>query len=181
MDLDGMFALFAARGQQSYGESISQLDHALQSGQLAEQEAAPDTLVAAAVLHDIGHLLHRDTQAAYDAAVDDHHERLAAKALARLFGPEVVEPVRLHVPAKRYLCLRAPGYRAALSETSQMSLRLQGGVMTEAEALAFAAGPHAEAALRLRRWDDAAKVPGLATPDLTHFRAIAERCLRPQG
>lgn len=177
VELDRLFALFAARGHECYGESVSQVEHALQSGLLAEEEGAGPALVTAAVLHDIGHLLHRDTQASYDRQRDDRHEIAAARALARIFGPEAVEPVRLHVAAKRWLCLREPGYRDALAPVSQMSLRLQGGPMTEAEARSFEAGPHAEAALRLRRWDERAKAPKRPTPDLAHYRAIAARCL----
>ncbi|MEQ8344179.1 MAG: hypothetical protein RIB84_09110 [Sneathiellaceae bacterium] len=180
MNLDDAFALYDARGQESYGEAITQLAHALQSGLQAEQAGAPPALVTAAVLHDIGHLLHRDSRAAHDNAVDDRHELIAGKALAALFGSEVVGPVRLHVQAKRYLCHAEPGYRQALSETSQISLRLQGGPMAADEAALFRRSPHFDAALHLRRWDDAAKVPGLATPDLSHYRAIAAGCLAPQ-
>ena len=177
MNLDQAFALFEARGQESYGEAITQLAHALQSGLQAEQAGASAELVTAAVLHDIGHLLHRDTQAAYDSATDDRHEAIAAKALAPLFGPEVVEPVRLHVQAKRYLCQAEPGYHDALSETSKKPLRLQGGPMTAEEAAVFRRSPHFDAALQLRRWDEAAKVPHLPTPDLAHYHAIARTCL----
>lgn len=179
MSLDPVFALFDARGHESYGESISQLEHALQCGQCAERDGAGAALITAAVLHDVGHLLHRDTAAAYAAGDDDHHEAIAAKVLVRHFGPAVVEPVRLHVAAKRYLCRVEPGYHDGLSETSRMSLGLQGGPMSAAEAEAFAAGPHADAAVRLRRWDDEAKVPGLRTPPLDHYRLIAESCALP--
>jgi phosphonate degradation associated HDIG domain protein len=181
MSLDQIFALFDARGAESYGEAITQLEHALQSGQCAEAEAAGDALVTAAVLHDVGHLLHRDTQASYDRGADDRHEALAAKHLARFFGPEVVEPVRLHVAAKRYLCFADPAYHAGLSPTSQMSLRLQGGPMDAEEAAAFRTDPHFDAAIRLRRWDEAAKVPGAVTPDLAHYRRVAERCARTEA
>lgn len=176
MSLDSIFALFDVRGQESYGESITQLEHALQCGQCAERDGADAELITAAVLHDVGHLLHRDTAAAYAAGTDDCHETIAAKYLARYFAPWVTEPVRLHVAAKRYLCHVEPGYFDELSETSRLSLGLQGGPMSAAEAEVFAAGPHAEAAVRLRRWDDEGKVPGLATPPLDHYRRIAERC-----
>ncbi|OAB55852.1 hypothetical protein AY600_20040 [Phormidium willei BDU 130791] len=181
MDLDRVFALYDARGDERYGEAITQREHALQCGLCAEAEDAGDALVTAAVLHDVGHLLHRDTQASYDRGADDRHEALAAKALAGLFGPEVVEPIRLHVAAKRYLCFADPAYHAGLSPTSQMSLRLQGGPMSAEEAAAFRAEPGAEAAVRLRRWDEAGKVPGRQTPGLAHYRRIAERCVLSQG
>lgn len=177
VELDRLLALYAARGHESYGESVSQIEHALQCGLLAEEEGAAPELVTAAVLHDAGHLLHRDSRGSHDRQVDDRHEAIAARFLGRLFGPEVVEPVRLHVAAKRWFCLREPGYRETLSAASQISLRLQGGPMTEAEACRFEAEPHARAALRLRRWDEAAKRPGWNTPSLAHYRAVALRCL----
>ncbi|SME88485.1 phosphonate degradation operons associated HDIG domain protein [Tistlia consotensis] len=179
MDIETLFGLFDAKGAESYGESVTQIEHALQCAHLAEAEGASGALVTAALLHDVGHLLHRDTRAAYERAVDDRHEALAAKALAGLFGPEVCEPIRLHVDAKRYLCLREPGYFGSLSPTSVMTLRLQGGPMDAAEADAFERDPHFEDAVRLRRWDEGGKVPDRATPALAHFRAIAERCLAP--
>lgn len=164
-------ALFQQRGREAYGEAVSQLDHALQSALLAQDAGAPRSLVLAALLHDIGHLLHIDSQAAQDAGRDDCHERLGAKWLQARFGLDVAEPVRLHVAAKRYLCLREPGYWDALSDASKQSLVVQGGPMDEAEAREFECLPYAEQAVRLRRWDEEAKVPDLATPSLQEFLA----------
>ncbi len=162
-------AAFARRGHEAYGEGVSQLEHALQAARLAEAEGADATLVAAALLHDIGHMLHDLPEDIAERGVDAGHERLASAWLSRFFGPAVCEPVRLHVDAKRYLCAVEPGYHDRLSEASRLSLRLQGGPLGPAEAASFAAHPHAEAAVLVRRWDDAAKVAGLATPDLAHF------------
>ncbi len=107
------------------------------------------------------------------------HEEVGARWLAPFFGPEVIEPIRLHVPAKRYLCFAEAAYRASLSAASLASLRFQGGPFTPEEAERFRRGPHAEAALALRRWDEAAKVPGLATPSLAHFRPCLAAVLLP--
>jgi len=161
--------LLGQRGSGAYfGEAVTQREHALQSAYLAQQENASDALVAAALLHDIGHILGPGDDLL--PVTDDRHEEAAAAWLARFFLPEVTEPIRLHVPAKRYLCAAEPEYRSRLSEASQHSLRLQGGPMSADERSSFDESPHADAARRLRRWDDAAKIPGLWTPDLENYR-----------
>ena len=168
--------MFDASGTLRYGEHVNQIEHALQCAMLAQQAGASDELVVAALLHDVGHLLHRDARGALLAGVDDVHENLGAKYLAKWFGPAVCQPIALHVQAKRFLCHREPGYHDLLSPVSQRTLALQGGPMSEAQALEFEAGKHAFAAVQLRRWDDEAKVAGLTTPPLAHFMAMAEKC-----
>jgi gamma-butyrobetaine dioxygenase len=163
--------LLNQRGSGAYlGESVTQREHALQSALLAESAGAAAPLIVAALLHDIGHILGPGDDGL--PPDDDEHESAAARWLARWFPTEVTEPIRLHVAAKRYLCAVAPGYLERLSPASQHSLRLQGGVFTLDEATAFAAGLHAEAARQLRQWDDAAKIPGLPTPDPEHYRPL---------
>lgn len=161
---------FRRRGGESYGEGVTQLEHALQAGWLAEQAGAAPTLVAAALLHDIGHMLHDLPEDVAEQGIDAQHESLGSAWLSQHFGPAVSEPVRLHVEAKRYLAAREPGYFERLSDASKLSLRLQGGPLDPTAARRFAAEPYAEAATRLRRWDEAAKIVGFATPDLAHFR-----------
>lgn len=170
--------LFDTRGTLVYGEAVNQIEHALQCGTLAEQDGAAPSLVLAAWLHDIGHMQHRDAAAAVAEGADDVHEALGAKFLARWFGPEVAEPVRLHVDAKRYRCTREPGYRDRLSPLSKRTLEIQGGPMTEAEALAFERTLFHAEAVRLRRWDDVGKQPGMATHSHAHFLAMAAGCVR---
>lgn len=167
--LDAIAALFARRGAESYGEGISQLEHALQAAACAERDGAGPAMVTAALLHDVGHLLHDLPEDIADQGVDTEHEKLASVWLSQYFGPEVSEPVRLHVDAKRYLCTAEAGYWDLLSDASKLSLQLQGGPLSQAQAERFAAGAFAADAVRLRRWDDEAKVVGLATPDLQHF------------
>lgn len=157
-------------GDSQYGgEAVTQLEHGLQAAALAEAGHAPAELIAAALLHDIGHLLHDLPDDAPELGTDDHHETSAGRYLARLFPPAVCEPVRLHVAAKRYLCATDPAYQAALSRPSQVSLALQGGAMTAGEVDEFRRHPFYDDAVRLRKWDDEAKVPGLTTPPLEHF------------
>ena len=165
--------LFRQKGHSEYGgEPVTQLEHGLQAAALAIRDGADDSLIAAALLHDVGHLLHDLPDDAPDHGVDDIHEQIGAEWLAARFTPEVAEPVRLHVPAKRYLCAVDSWYYSRLSESSKTSLALQGGPMTESEAQLFEHNPHYGAAVRLRRWDDEAKVPGAPTPtldDLAHL------------
>ena len=170
--------LFDERGDSGYGgEAVSQRQHALQAAHLARQSGASPALIAAALLHDIGHLLHDLPNDAPESGIDDHHEGLAARWLAQVFGAEVVEPVRLHVAAKRYLCAVEPSYRDHLSEPSQVSLALQGGPMSPEEVERFRSCPHHLAAISLRRWDDEAKDPHLQVPELETYLPILEAAL----
>lgn len=162
--------IFDHRGAEWYGgEAVSQVEHALQSAALAEGEAAPPSLIVAALLHDVGHLLHDLPEDVANHGVDDRHESLAAGWLKSRFVRPVVEAVGMHVTAKRYLCAVDPQYLGQLSPASEKSLRLQGGPMSKAEVQQFEQHASFRDAVRLRRWDDAAKVPGAPTPSLEHF------------
>jgi predicted HD phosphohydrolase len=132
--------------------------------------------VAAALLHDLGHVLNLQGETPTARGIDDQHQYYAIPFLRALFPPAVIEAIRLHVDAKRALCALEPEYYEALSEDSKRSLTLQGGVFSRAEADAFTAKPFAADAVRVRRWDDCAKIPGHATPPLSHYLAIASRC-----
>ena len=176
--VDLILVLFHEFGDTAYlGEPVSQTEHALQAAWAAEQAGAPSAVIAAALLHDVGHLLHDLPEDCALRGIDDAHEVRGARWLTRHFGPEVTEPVRLHVPAKRYLCTTEPDYRGQLSEASLLSLKLQGGPFTPDEVLEFRRNPHAETAVALRRYDERAKVPGLPTPGLEHFRPHLEAAL----
>lgn len=165
-----IFGLFARRGNCHYGETVTQLDHALQTAHNARTAGEPEALVAAALLHDIGHLVHDEGEDAADRAIDLRHQQIGAEWLAQGFGPELTEPVRLHVEAKRYLAACEPGYVEGLSRASIDSLRLQGGPMTEAEANAFLGTEYCDAAIRLRQYDDLGKIDGAQIPRLATYR-----------
>lgn len=184
-ETDGVEAVLAPlveRGDERYlGEAVTQRAHMLQTAAVGLAEGAPDELVVAALLHDVGHLVDPAAVEALEHGRDAAHEEVGARWLARWFGPEVTEPVRLHVAAKRVLAAEDPAYRAALSPASTRSLALQGGPMTEAEAAAFRARPHAEAALRLRRWDDHGKDPSLSVPGLDAHRDRVRAVLAAHG
>jgi phosphonate degradation associated HDIG domain protein len=171
--------LFALHGHTRYDgereEPVSALAHALQCAQLAEWAEAPAPLVAAALLHDIGHFIAPREGA---DAIDDVHELRALGLLAASFGPEVIEPVRLHVQAKRYLVAVDVQYLDGLSAASRHTLSLQGGAMGEDERRWFEALPHSGEAVALRRWDDLAKHPARATPSLAYFLDIVESVRR---
>lgn len=176
--VDQIFELFAQGGRAAYfGEEVSQLEHALQCAFHASAAGARPYLVAAALLHDVGHLLHGLGEDIAVRGVDARHEEGGADWLERHFGPEVTVPIRLHVPAKRYLCAVDPTYVRGLSPASQLSLQRQGGPFTAEEARAFEDFPEHADAVALRRWDDAAKVPGLDVPDLESYRSILEACV----
>ena len=177
--IEEILGLYRRKGNREYeGEGVSQLEHALQSAQLAEQAGAARELVCAALLHDVGHLLNDRGGTPTLRGIDDLHQYVALPLLRPHFTESVLGPIRLHVDAKRYLCATRPGYHDQLSEDSKRSLQLQGGVFSAAEAERFISQPHAAEGVRVRLWDDAAKVPGAATPDLAHFeRFLREACL----
>lgn len=167
--------VFATRGKEQYGgEAVNQLEHALQCAHLAELAGETPETVAAALLHDIGHLLAPEGRAADSAGRDDLHQYVALPFLRALLPPAVLEPVRLHVDAKRYLCTMEPGYWETLSPASRHSLELQGGAYSVDDAVQFATQPFVLEAIRLRRYDDAAKVAGRASPALEHFVTTLE-------
>ena len=171
--------LFRDHGAQRYDgtrrESVSALAHALQCAQLAEWAGAAPPLVAAALLHDVGHFM---VDEVLDDTTDDVHELRALPWLREYFGRDVTEPVRLHVQAKRYLVATDPDYAATLSAASVQSLILQGGAMSPRDASVFIRLPHAADAVALRRWDDLAKIPDRATPSLDYYLALADEVCR---
>jgi gamma-butyrobetaine dioxygenase len=175
--LDEVLALYERWGPERYDEEVTQLEHALQTAALAEAEGAPDPLVAAALLHDVGHLFEL-AAGRFRTDVDRRHEDAGADWLADLLPPEVTDPIALHVLAKRHLCAVDGAYAAALSPGSVASLARQGGPLGPTEAAAFAARPGAEAAIALRRWDDRGKVLDLDVGDLDRHRALLERVRR---
>jgi phosphonate degradation associated HDIG domain protein len=167
--------LIAKRGAAAYhGEAVSQEEHALQAAELAEREGSQNSLVVAALLHDIGHLLDGQNEDLAELGVDGRHEEAACAWLERHFPPEVTEPIRLHVAAKRYLCAVESKYQAGLSPASRMSLELQGGPMTSEEVADFEGNEFFQEAVRLRYWDDAAKILGLAVPGAVYYRKRIE-------
>lgn len=171
--VEAIVDLLVQAGARRYGmEAVSQLDHALQCAMHAERSGADAALVVAALLHDIGHLVGDGDEGLAESGIDAAHERIAADWLAQHFPPAVVEPVRLHVDAKRYLCRAEPAYWATLSPASQTSLEVQGGIYSADAAATFIARPFARDAVLLRRWDDAAKSPRLKTPDIAHYRPM---------
>jgi phosphonate degradation associated HDIG domain protein len=170
--------LFARHGAEQYsGEPVSQLEHALQTAHFAEQSEASDALVTASLLHDLGHLLNHQGETPTLRGIDDTHQYFALPFLRGLFADAVLDAIKLHVDAKRYLCRVDAEYHDRLSDDSKRSLALQGGVFDGAAAAAFIAQPGADDAVRLRRWDDLAKRADLATPPLAHFLDRAAACV----
>jgi gamma-butyrobetaine dioxygenase len=164
--------LFAGPGARDHlGEPVPIGEHMLQAGALAEEAGAEGALVAAALLHDIGHLLGEDED-------EDRHGESGARWLSQWFGAAVTEPVRLHVPAKRYLCAADADYFGLLSAESVRTLSLQGGPMTAGEVAAFEALPFSRDAVAVRRWDDRAKDTVVTPPRFAHFAPLLAALVR---
>ena len=173
---DALLALYRERGGERYDEVVTQIQHGLQAAMLAERAGASESLVAAALLHDIGHLLDR---APGEVADDDlRHEAAGAHYLDRWFGRDVTRPIALHVAAKRYLCAVDDEYHGGLSPASVHSLELQGGPFTEAQLDAFETTSGWQDAVRLRRWDDEAKQTGVRTRALGDYRDLLTGLVR---
>lgn len=176
--VDEIAALFAGQGAQDYlGEAVTQAEHMCQAGMLAQAAGAPDELVAAALLHDVGHFHGAVTGDELMEGTDNRHSVSGSDWLGRWFGPAVTEPVRLHVAAKRYLCAVEPSYYAQLSPASVFTLSVQGGPMNPEQVREFEAQPYHTDAVALRRWDDQAKDATVQTPGFDHFRPLLEGLL----
>ncbi|MCY4568258.1 MAG: HD domain-containing protein [Candidatus Poribacteria bacterium] len=173
-----LFSYMEKRGQSFYDEVVTQLEHALQCAALAQQNGASATLITGALLHDVGHIIldeHNADKAFLDT--DLTHEEVGAQYMEPFFSDAVTTPIRLHVPAKRYLCTTDTSYHDGLSEASKKSFIVQGGVMSDEEREAFEKIPHFQEGVTLRRWDDLAKVKGLETAELETYRDIVQQCL----
>ncbi len=172
-NLETVLHILQSLGHEQYGgEPVSQLEHALQCASLAQDQGADPELITACLFHDLGHLVSKLGENAAVQGYDNRHEYIVIPWLKDLFSSKVIEPIRLHVQAKRYLCLVKPGYYSELSAASQQSLALQGGIFSVAEAEDFIKLPDAENAIQLRLWDEQAKVPGKIIPTLHDFIPI---------
>ncbi|MGD9705670.1 MAG: HD domain-containing protein [Acidimicrobiia bacterium] len=178
--VDEVVALYERWGTVFYDDAVTQLDHGLQCAALASRDGARDSLIAAALLHDIGHLLELEQNEGRigDLGIDRDHEARGARYLAALFEADVTAPIALHVRAKRYLCAVDPAYAAELSDGSVRSLTTQGGPLSTEEVAVFEAHPSWCAAVQVRRWDDRGKVDGMAVPPLSEYVDLLERLRR---
>lgn len=177
-DINSIIQILLNKGHEQYGtEAVSQLEHALQCATLAETNNATPELITASLLHDFGHLVHNFGEDAAERGIDDRHEYRALGYLKTIFSDAVTEPIRMHVNAKRYLCAVNKDYWDSLSPASKTSLELQGGIFTEAEATEFINQSYAEDAVKLRMWDDLAKVKNLKTPGLEYFVPVIKKLI----
>jgi len=167
---EDVLELLVSHGGESYfGEPVTVLEHCLQAAHFAVASRRTPELIVAALLHDVGHLLHHEGEDVAEQGVDTRHEELGEQLLAQHLPAAVTEPIRLHVAAKRYLCFADAEYLKTLSPSSLLSLDLQGGPMSEDKAASFLSLPFARDAVALRHWDDEAKIPALAVPDAPSY------------
>ena len=168
--------IFKRRGAESYlGEAVTMSEHMLQGALFAERDGASDELVAAALLHDIGHYTNEFGEDYIEQGIDNLHDEAGARVLEGFFPPVVVDCVRLHVSAKRYLCATDPTYFEKLSPASIATLKLQGGPMSQAEVAEFRKNHFYREAVRVRLWDEAGKVRGLETPPFDYYAPLLQR------
>lgn len=173
---DEIVNLFKKFGHSEYGgEAVTQIEHGLQAAMLAEEAGESETLILACLLHDIGHLLHQLPNDAPEQGIDDLHENLGNEYLSKIFPTSISEPVKLHVEAKRYLVTKEPNYSKILSQPSITSLMLQGGAMTAEECLAFEQNEFYLDGLKLRKYDDQAKIPNYPTHTIEHYQFLLNK------
>ncbi len=175
--VEQIFSIFREYGSRHYGENVSEREHALQTAEFARQFGEADSIVLSCLLHDYGHMLHNLGEDIALQGIDARHEIIGATLLKDLFPEIILEPIRQHVAAKRYLCWKNPAYEAGLSESSRLSLQLQGGQMTDVEAQKFETNPHFIACIKVRYYDDMGKVPNMPTADLQIYRSLIEKYL----
>lgn len=174
--VDFLGSIFDRRGSEEYlGEPVTMGEHMLQGAALAERAGRPDEIIAAALLHDIGHFTSEFGTFSMQDTEDRHHEDAGAEVLERFFPSVITDCVRYHVAAKRYLCATKPAYFERLSEASIHSLNLQGGPMSDDEVEEFRKNPNLDAIIAVRYLDDAGKVDGMETPDFWHYAPILQR------
>ena len=168
--------IFERRGAEEYlGERVTIAEHMLQAATLAEKEGCSETFIVAALLHDIGHFTSEFGSFSMNDEVDKLHEDAGARILERFFPKQVVDCVKFHVSAKRYLCAKDPDYFSKLSDASIHSLKLQGGSMSKEEAAQFEKNPNLDPIINVRYFDDAGKEEGMKTPDFDYFIPMIER------
>jgi predicted HD phosphohydrolase len=172
--LDDLFSLYEQHGHRKYGEDVTGLEHALQCAALAFDDGATRELIAAALFHDVGWFLIDDESSDDVVVVSDDHAALGARILAPLLGPDVAQPIALHVVAKRWRCTIDPDYYDELSAASQITFVAQGGPLNTDERERFESDPGFVTAMALRSWDDRAKIHGLDIPGLQYYRPMAE-------
>lgn len=170
-----IFSVFHEHGSRHYGEHVSELEHALQTAEFARKFGESDAVVLSCLLHDYGHMLHDLGEDIARKGIDAKHEEIGAALLKDMFPEEILEPIRQHVAAKRYFCWKNSAHAEGLSESSRLSLQLQGGAMTESEAKSFETNPHFESCLKVRRYDDMGKVPAMHTAELESYGNLIER------
>ena len=175
--VDQILSVFLNYGDRHYGEHVSELQHALQTAEFARQFGEADDVVLSCLLHDYGHMLHDLGENIAQHGIDAKHEELGVELLKGMFPDAILEPIRQHVAAKRYLCWKIPAYADGLSESSQLSLQLQGGPMNDDEAQQFESNPHYESCVKVRRYDDMGKVPDMPTAELESYRPLIEKYL----
>jgi len=173
--------LYNRLGGLRYGEGVTQMEHAVQTAHHAKLDGASPDLIAAALLHDVGHMMQKIGENAADLGIDARHEHISAGYLARAFGPGVTEPVRLHVAAKRYRVAVDPAYLERLSPASLQSLALQGGPMSSAEIEDFLADPASHDALRLRGYDEAGKAPEAEVAGFETYQNLLRDLIASEG
>ena len=171
--------IFLRRGAESYmGEAVTMSQHMLQTAMLAEEDQAEDHEVAAGLLHDIGHYCNEIPESLLMQGTDNHHEAAGADFLSAFFPDAMTDPIRHHVAAKRYLCAVDTTYLKTLSEASVYTLQVQGGPMSDKEAVVFAATPYLDACLNLRIRDDRGKDPSREHPSFDHYRPLLQSLLK---
>ncbi len=177
--VDHIEDVFRRRGAESYlGEQVTMAQHMLQTAQCAEQAGANNSQIVAALLHDIGHYKNEIPETSLAKGVDNFHEEAGANFLEDYFPLSVVEPIRQHVAAKRYLCAVNSDYFERLSPASVHTLNLQGGPMNTEEVEEFEKNDYLVQCIQLRYCDEDGKDPERKHPPFSYYRPLIESLVK---
>ena len=158
------------------GEKVTIAEHMIQSAMIAEKTKSKDTLICSCLLHDYGHFILEDPDELVREKKDGKHEDVGYEYLKKYFKEEIVEPIKNHVLAKRYLA-RDQKYFNLLSPASITSLKLQGGLMSDDEAQTFEKNKYFKDSIKLRRFDEAAKNEGVKIKDIIEYKSLLQASL----
>ena len=153
------------------GEKVTITEHMIQTAMLAEKNNCSSSLICSSLLHDYGHFILENPDDLVGKRKDGRHEDVGYEFLKKYFVKNVVEPIKYHVKAKKYLARDAKYYRI-LSEASKVSLKLQGGIMDDKEAKEFEGNEFFEDSIKLRKFDEAAKSDGLKIKSIEEYKDL---------
>ena len=169
--LDKIISNFKNNKSLYIGEKLTISEHMIQSAMLAEKAKCNDDLICSCLLHDYGHFLIESPDNLVRNNKDGEHESIGYEYLKKFFNKEIVEPIKYHVLAKRYL-VRKKKYFNLLSKASKISLKLQGGPLNDQESKEFEKKKYFKNSVLVRKFDEAAKKTNIKIKSIDSYKPL---------